>query len=239
MDAASRSALHPRPSPDCSPQGICGPNPRQGSSGARRFCWREFSLRPQAGRQCPDVISVELGAQRGFDVIIIPPVIHKREVVSPAPSSAAKSLVRRRRSRRTFAWSSLRTHWQSRLRYWHGPPVHISHSESHREQELLPARGSLRDAHLLEGESRTRRSVTNVGVRPTFNGSALSVETHVLESLGETSPGRIEVHFWKRLREEKKFSGHEELRAQIVKTSPLGRSRSSLPAACASARVSV
>jgi FAD synthase len=31
-----------------------------------------------------------------------------------------------------------------------------------------------------------------------------------------TTPKRIEVRFWKRLREEKKFSGPEELRAQIA-----------------------
>jgi riboflavin kinase/FMN adenylyltransferase len=84
------------------------------------------------------------------------------------------------------------------------------------EQELLPARGVYVTRTLLEGESRTRRSVTNIGVRPTFNGSTLSVETHVLEPLAEVAPGRIEVHFWKRLREEKKFSGPEELRAQIA-----------------------
>ena len=29
-------------------------------------------------------------------------------------------------------------------------------------------------------------------------------------------PKRIEVHFWKRLRAEKKFSGPDELRAQIA-----------------------
>src|SRR5208282_2671976 len=85
------------------------------------------------------------------------------------------------------------------------------------EQELLPARGVYVTRTLLEGESRTRRSVTNIGVRPTFNGSALSVETHVLEPLGEASPASIEVHFWKRLREEKKFTSPEELRAQIAK----------------------
>ena len=68
----------------------------------------------------------------------------------------------------------------------------------------------------IDGESRARRSVTNIGVRPTFNGSSLSVETHVLEPLDEASPARIGVEFWKRLREEKKFSGPEELRAQIA-----------------------
>jgi riboflavin kinase/FMN adenylyltransferase len=85
------------------------------------------------------------------------------------------------------------------------------------EQELLPARGVYVTRTRIESELRTRRSVTNIGVRPTFNGSALSVETHVLEPFGEDSPGRIEVQFWKRLREEKKFSGPEELRAQIAK----------------------
>jgi riboflavin kinase/FMN adenylyltransferase len=59
--------------------------------------------------------------------------------------------------------------------------------------------------------------VTNIGVRPTFNGSALSVETHLLDFQGEAAPKRIAVQFWKRLREEKKFSGPEELRAQIAR----------------------
>jgi riboflavin kinase/FMN adenylyltransferase len=53
-------------------------------------------------------------------------------------------------------------------------------------------------------------------MRPTFNGSSLSVETHLLDVQLETAPKRIEVRFWKRLREEKKFSGPEELRAQIA-----------------------
>jgi riboflavin kinase / FMN adenylyltransferase len=70
---------------------------------------------------------------------------------------------------------------------------------------------------VLEGESSSHRSVTNVGVRPTFNGSGLSVETHLLDYSGNFAPKRIEVRFWKRLREEKKFSGPEELKEQIAK----------------------
>jgi riboflavin kinase / FMN adenylyltransferase len=85
------------------------------------------------------------------------------------------------------------------------------------EQELLPARGVYVTRTLLEGEAKSRRSVTNVGMRPTFNGSALSVETHLLDYVGEVGAKRIEVRFWKRLREEKKFSGAEELREQIAR----------------------
>jgi riboflavin kinase/FMN adenylyltransferase len=59
--------------------------------------------------------------------------------------------------------------------------------------------------------------VTNLGVRPTFNGTEVSVETHLLEHSGDVAAKRIELRFWKRLREEKKFGGVEELKAQIEK----------------------
>jgi riboflavin kinase/FMN adenylyltransferase len=156
-----------------------------------------------------------LGAERGFDVVILPPVIHKREVVS-------STIVRReiasgdvahaaRLLGRPFVLSGKVVSGTGTGRRFTFPTLNLAS-----EQELLPARGVYVTRTRIDGESRTRRSVTNVGVRPTFNGSALSVETHVLEPLGEATPGRIEVHFWKRLREEKKFSGPEELRTQIA-----------------------
>jgi len=54
-------------------------------------------------------------------------------------------------------------------------------------------------------------------MRPTFNGASLSVETHLLDFSGEVTAKRMEVRFWKRLREEKKFASPEELRAQITR----------------------
>ncbi len=85
------------------------------------------------------------------------------------------------------------------------------------EQESLPAKGVYVTRTVLEGEASSHRSVTNVGMRPTFNGTALTVETHLLDYSGNFLPKRMEVRFWKRLREEKKFAGAEELRAQIAK----------------------
>jgi riboflavin kinase/FMN adenylyltransferase len=84
-------------------------------------------------------------------------------------------------------------------------------------QELLPARGVYITRTVLEGEPNSHRSVTNVGMRPTFNGTGLTVETHLLDYSGNFTPKRIEIRFWKKLRDEKKFAGAEELRAQIVK----------------------
>jgi len=54
-------------------------------------------------------------------------------------------------------------------------------------------------------------------MRPTFNGSSLSVETHLLDFSREIDAQRIEVRFWKRLREERKFAGADELRDQIAR----------------------
>lgn len=157
----------------------------------------------------------QLGAERGFDVHILPPVIYRGEVVS-------STIIRREIASgdvtraacllgRPFVLTGKVVSGSGTGRKFTFPTLNLA-----AEQELLPARGVYVTRTLLEGETRTRRSVTNIGVRPTFNGSTLSVETHILEPFGDISPSRIEVHFWKRLREEKKFGGAEELRTQIA-----------------------
>jgi riboflavin kinase/FMN adenylyltransferase len=85
------------------------------------------------------------------------------------------------------------------------------------EQELLPATGVYITRTILEGETTSRRSVTNIGVRPTFNGTTVTVETHLLDFSGEVLAKRMELRFWKRLRSEKKFSSPDDLRTQIAK----------------------
>src|SRR5580692_9637658 len=158
----------------------------------------------------------EFGAQHGFDVIILPPVIYKGEIVS-------STIIRReiaagdvchagRLLGRPFVLTGKVVSGTGTGRRFTFPTLNLAP-----EQELLPARGVYVTRTRFEGESHSRRSVTNIGVRPTFNGSSLSVETHLLEPPGEATPARIEVQFWKRLRQEKKFSGPEELRAQIAR----------------------
>src|SRR5439155_313747 len=88
------------------------------------------------------------------------------------------------------------------------------------EQELLPRRGVYITRSCLDGEQRSRRSVTNIGMRPTFNATSLSVETHLLDAQLFSPPKRIEVRFWERLRDEKKFNGPEELRANRPRHRP-------------------
>jgi riboflavin kinase/FMN adenylyltransferase len=65
---------------------------------------------------------------------------------------------------------------------------------------------------------RRWQSVTNVGFRPTFGADeGISIETFLLEPMGETTPERIRVSFLWRLRDERKFENPEALKQQIFK----------------------
>ena len=69
---------------------------------------------------------------------------------------------------------------------------------------------------LIDGQ--WRRSVTNVGVRPTFGADGEpSVETFVLNWAGDLYGDVVRVRFLHRLRGERKFGSIEELKAQIEK----------------------
>lgn len=66
-------------------------------------------------------------------------------------------------------------------------------------------------------DGRTWQSITNIGYRPTFGGSDLTIETYLLEPLTGSSPLKIRVDFCAFLREERKFANPEELKAQILR----------------------
>ena len=157
-----------------------------------------------------------LGARHGFAVEIIPPVAYDGEIVSSTvirrEITAGNVTHAARLLGRPFALTGEIVTGTGTGRRFTFPTLNLKP-----DQELFPARGVYVTRTLLEGETKTRRSVTNIGMRPTFNGSALSVETHLLDFSGEVTAKRMEVHFWKRLREEKKFAGPEALRAQIAR----------------------
>ena len=68
-------------------------------------------------------------------------------------------------------------------------------------------------------------AVTNVGTRPTFEGSGTLIESHLLSYSGDDFYGtRIEVGFYSRIRDEKAFSGLEELKKAICRDIAFARS---------------
>jgi riboflavin kinase/FMN adenylyltransferase len=83
------------------------------------------------------------------------------------------------------------------------------------EQEMLPRRGVYATETVIDGKAY--RSVTNVGVRPTFDGAGVTVETHLIDFDENRTSGKMTIRFLARLRDELKFSGPQELRDQVLK----------------------
>jgi riboflavin kinase / FMN adenylyltransferase len=59
-------------------------------------------------------------------------------------------------------------------------------------------------------------SVTNIGVRPTFDGQKLAIESYLFGFDDFLTSGPLEVKFLERLRDEQKFSGVDALKAQVL-----------------------
>lgn len=158
----------------------------------------------------------ELGRRHGFEVTVVPPVIYHNEVVSSTvirrEIAAGNVSHAGRLLGRPFVLTGEVVSGAGIGHKFTVPTLNLQP-----EQELLPANGVYITRTLLDGETKSRRSVTNIGMRPTFNGSYLTVETHLLDAPAEFETKRIEIRFWKRLREEKKFSSPEELKNQIAK----------------------
>ncbi|CAN5197124.1 bifunctional riboflavin kinase/FAD synthetase [soil metagenome] len=79
---------------------------------------------------------------------------------------------------------------------------------------VIPRYGVYATATLIEGT--WRKSITNIGVRPTFENDAdPSIETYIFDFDGELYGDVLRVRFLHRIRDERKFSGIDELKAQI------------------------
>jgi len=86
----------------------------------------------------------------------------------------------------------------------------------HPHNRVIPSNGVYVTGTLIEGQ--WRRSVTNVGVRPTFGAETEpSVETFVMNWSGDLYGDVVRVRFLHRLRDERKFGSLEELKSQIGK----------------------
>lgn len=81
-------------------------------------------------------------------------------------------------------------------------------------EKVVPRNGVYLTASTVNGE--TYRSVTNIGVRPTFGANRPSVETHLLDFDSTIYDETLQLEFWGRLRDEKKFDSVDALKRQIT-----------------------
>lgn len=168
-------------------------------------------------RQAGDTqLLTELGANWGFQTVIVPGVIYRGHMVS---STAVRGLVQTgqvgwagRLLARCFALRGTVVSGHGIGSKQTVPTLNLAP-----DCDVTPATGVYvtRTRDLFD-PSRHWDSVTNVGYRPTFDGDTLTVETFLLSGFSGDTPHRIEVSFLRRLREERKFADAAALKAQIL-----------------------
>jgi riboflavin kinase/FMN adenylyltransferase len=84
------------------------------------------------------------------------------------------------------------------------------------KNRVIPKFGVYATATLID--DGWRRSITNIGVRPTFEKDVEpSIETYIFDFDGDLYGDVLRVRFLHHIRDERKFSGIDELKAQIEK----------------------
>lgn len=156
----------------------------------------------------------KFGERFDFRVVLVPPVMLGNRLVS---STYVRDMIRKGRMDRASEF--LGRHYfidgevirgEGRGREMHVPTANIL-----TENELIPPQGVYATFIDLQGDKF--ESVTNIGVRPTFGGSYLSIETNLIGVDRDLYGQYIRLHFVERLRDEKKFPTMDLLRRQIQK----------------------
>jgi len=86
------------------------------------------------------------------------------------------------------------------------------------EEKAAPAKG-IYACRVTLPDGTVHNGVCNIGSRPTVNGdpSDITVETFILDFSGDLYGDEITVSFYRKLRDEMRFSSKEELAAQIAR----------------------
>lgn len=113
---------------------------------------------------------------------------------------------------REFSYDFLVVHGDARGRTIDSPTI----NQFFTEDFIVPEYGVYASYSVIDGKKYP--SVTNVGIRPTIEGfSKERSETNIVGFTGDLYDKNISVHLLKKIREEMRFSGLDELKNQIVK----------------------
>jgi riboflavin kinase / FMN adenylyltransferase len=166
-------------------------------------------------RQAGDAkLLTELGRTCDFEVEIIPPMTTDGAVISSTAirNALCEGQVDKARCMlgRPFALAGEIKTGTGQGRRLVVPTLNLA-----TEQELLPKAGVYATEAVID--EKIYRAATNIGVRPTFDGAHTTIESHLFDFDRTLTSGPLELRFWVRLRQERKFSSPAELREQILR----------------------
>ena len=193
-----------------------------------RFGMRELLIGHDHGfgrGRAGDVESLRLiGSRLGFPVEVVAPVLGsdnapvsstniRRAIAHGDLARASDGLGRR------YAFSGRVSHGEGRGRQLGFPTLNL---ELGSRRKLMPPHG----VYAVHVETRTRAfgGMMNLGPRPTFGDATVTHEVHLFDAEGDWYGQTVRVEFVSRLRETMKFSGPNELMAQLGRDAEQARS---------------
>ncbi len=156
-----------------------------------------------------------LGPELGFDVH----VVSKREmgeitisstVIRNAIQEEGDMLKAAQLLGRPYILNGLVIHGDERGRKIGFPTANLQAEETNK---VVPKNGIY--AVLIRVDGTWYQGMMNIGIRPTFNGDTKSLEVNIFD-FNESIYGKtVQVRFFERIRDEKRFSGVEDLKDQL------------------------
>jgi len=163
------------------------------------------------GRQGDLALLDRLGPPLGFDVVGVPPLRRKGEVVSSSRIRALLAAGEVERANdllgRPFEIEGDVVPGEGRGRRLGFPTANLE-----TPNEIAPAGVFLTE---LRRGGAALPSITNIGLRPTFGRPHWTVEAHVLDFSDDLCGASVRLAFLGKLRDERAFAGAEALAAQI------------------------
>ena len=185
----------------------------------RRFHMRELVIGYDhgfgRGREGDVEVLRRLGAERGFRVDVVGPVgtgdgrpvsstMIRRAVAGGDLPRAAAALGR------LYAVSGRVRHGAARGRTLGFPTLNLAAPSP---RKLLPPEGVY--AVRAQTPIGSFGGMMNLGARPTFGDTSISLEVHLFDAAGDLYGAHVKVEFVARLRDTRKFAGADELAAQL------------------------
>ncbi len=175
------------------------------------------------GREGDVEVLRTLGASRGFRVDVVPPVpgrdgrpisstAIRRNVAGGDLARAADGLGR------PYSVSGVVAHGAGRGRLLGFRTLNVAVPSP---RKLLPPEGVY--AVRVQTPTGAFAGMVNLGQRPTFGESDITLEAHLFDADGDWYGSRVRVDFIARLRDTKKFSGPDELMQQLVRDEQMAR----------------